>query len=744
MDIIVKSDEFQSLVSVYNSNFDLIASESGNYTENGYTRITFTAASSGYFHIYVSYSGVFEGVGFYKLSLNDVDETHPAYPGSGAVFNNSAGNAPVSVSSTTNSGSSVFADNHEFGLKIISNGNITIASTSATGNDWTGLSLYNPGSTGVVNITDKSKTPSSSFSQNGRGGIYVSTLGSILMSGISADDNSWQGIFLNNCQYDGGLNVCLGKGIVTISKVSALTNGDSGLDIYTSGNVLLNEVEGSFNGSFGITINNKLGLGNVTLKTITASGNNNTGLNVLTNGLVNLSAITASDNFKTTGYLNIGGAVSDYYNDDVSADQWGFDAANGETYTIRLYASDDPAWDVNAFIGNLAITDNEGNPLSFDSVNGAGTNALVATWTAPEDGYFILYVSENSSNSGFYRLSIDNETFSDMAYYVVDGVYIEAAKNVSFMGKTANNINHNSQTGLSVETPGNISLLNVRTISNGTDGALLNNSAGTGLVNVNGIKDTIRGSFNMNGWSGLTIMTTGTINLNFITAMFNGSDGLSLNNTSALYPKAVTAKNLNLFNNGGNGMMAFSIGNVTLSNINAKGNGLIGVSVDSTSGSDLLKVTVSGENYFWNNGSAGLIIETHGTAVISGVDARYNDDYGLWVVADKGINFSNSYVSNSTLSGIYLESSNPIYVTGVSSFSNGEPIQKGAGLIVMTHNNAAVIIKSSAFMNNAGFGVLGYFYVDEPEPLLFLIDTVCIGNDTSGTGYPESGYFYFI
>ncbi len=591
---------------------------------------------------------------------------------------------------------------------------------------------------------DKSKVPSSSYSQNGWGGITVSTLGNILMSGITADDNGWQGIALNNCQYDGGLGACLGKGIVTINKVSAQNNGDSGLDIFTAGTVSLNEVDGSSNGSFGITINNRLGIGNVTLKSITASSNNNTGLNVVTNGLVNLNTITASDNFKTTGYLNIGGAVSDYYNTDVSADQWGFGASNGETYTIRLYASDNPSWDVNAFIGVLTLTDSEGNSLSFDSVTGAGTNALEATWTASESGYFILNVSENSGNNGYYRLSIDNETFSDMAYYTVDGVYIEAAKNVSFTGKIANNINHNSQTGLSVETPGNISLLYVTANSNGNGGALLNNSAGTGLVNVNGIKDTIRGSFNMNGWSGLTIMTTGTINLNFVTAMFNGSDGLSLNNTSALYPKAVTARNLNLFSNGGNGMIAFSIGNVTLSNINAKGNGMIGVSVDSTSGSDLLKVTVSGENYFWNSGSAGLAIETHGLALISGVDVRSNDDYGVWVIADKGITLSKSYVRDSTLSGIYLESSSPVFVTGVSSFNNGEPIYNGAGLIVMMHNNATATIKSSAFMNNVGYGVLGYFYVDDMGQKLIFIDTVCIGNDTDDDGDSESGYFYFI
>jgi hypothetical protein len=47
-------------------------------------------------------------------------------------------------------------------------------------------------------------------------------------------------------------------------------------------------------------------------------------------------------------------------------------------------------------------------------------------------------------------------------------------------------------------------------------------------------------------------------------------------------------------------------------------------------------------------------------------------------------------------------------------------------------------------MNNVGYGVLGYFYVDDLGPKLIMIDTVCIGNDTDNDGDPESGSIFFM
>ena len=156
--------------------------------------------------------------------------------------------------------------------------------------------------------------------------------------------------------------------------------------------------------------------GNINIKNVFAENNNDTGLMVLTNGAVTLNGITANNNFKTYGYLSVGDAVSEYYNADVSTDNWGFDTEAGVELTFRLYASD--ILDVNNFIGVLELYDESGNPVEFATVDGSGTGELVATWTPATSGYYYLLVSEASENNGYYRLSINNEDFYGYGLYL--------------------------------------------------------------------------------------------------------------------------------------------------------------------------------------------------------------------------------------------------------------------------------------------------------------------------------------
>jgi hypothetical protein len=729
IDIIVKVDDFQSVVTLYNSIYEVIASESGNYDDN-YTRITLTLTSSDWYSIWVQYSGEYDGTTIYTLMFNDPDQTHVIYPGSGAVLDNSAAKANVTVSTTSNNLSNTFDGNASYGLKIISNGNISITNPTASNNFRSGLSLENPSAKGIVTILDKNVGSGDILANNGWTGLTVSTLGNIVLNGLTVQDNSREGFFLENCIYDSALNVCRGKGTVTLSNLVSNRNG-SGMYVNSYGNISLTNVNGS-NNFVGFTLNNQQGVGNVTLKKVSSNNNNDTGINIYSNGQVTLSTITAKDNFKTHDSISDGGAVSDYYNADVSADQWGFDAETGVEYTFRLNASDDSNLDVNNFIGSLALYNSDGDVVSFDSVSGTGTNALTATWTAASSGYYYVEVTEAGSNSGFYRLSVNNENFDDMTYYYVDGLNIQTAKNVIFSGKDTNDLSHNSLTGLFLVTQGNISLLNVQANSNGTEGVKLDNSSGNGTVTVNGSNDTSRSTFNANGWQGLVINTNGTVSLNYVTAMGNGDKGIDVDNTSAATPKAVTAKNLNLYNNGTDGLSVLSQGNITLSNINAQGNGLNGVYANNDYGNTKVKVMVSGDNYFWNSGADGLHIETSGMAALSSIDARYNGLDGIYVEAPMGISLSKTYVKASGLDGIRLDSSGAVTLMDVSSFANGTSDDNDGVLIIM-RQAAKTTIKSSAFMGNEGHGIRIVYTVETyPQPVL--LNTVYTGNDTNNSG----------
>ena len=731
IDIIVEVDDFQSVVTLYNSVYEVIASESGNYNGN-YTRITLTLTESDWYRIEVSYSGDYDGMAIYTLMFNDPDRTRVTYPGSGAVLDNSAGKANVTVSTTSSNLSNTFDGNASYGLKIISNGNISLTNPNAANNSRSGVSLENPASKGNVTVLDKNAELSNVLANNGWTGLTVSTLGNIVLSGLTAQDNSREGYSLENCQYDYDLKACLGKGTVTLTNLASDLNG-YGMYVNSYGNITLTNVSGN-NNFHGFTLNNQQGAGNVTLKNVSSNNNNDTGINIFSNGQVTLSAIVANHNFKTKDNFGVGDAISDYYNADVSADQWGFDAETGEEYTIRLYASDNSNWDVNNFIGSLALFDGDGNAISFDSVDGDGTNALTATWTASDTGYYYVEVSEASGNSGFYRLSINNDLSDDssLTYYYVDGLSIQTVKNVIISGAAASDISHNSLSGLYVITQGNISLLNVTTNSNGTEGAVLENSSGNGTITVSGSNDNSRSSFNANGWQGLVINTNGTVSLNYVTAMSNGDKGIDVDNTSAATPKAVTAKNLNLYNNGADGLSVLSLGNITLNNINAQGNDLNGVYLNNTAGDARVKVSVSGDNYFWNSGADGLHIGTKGTAALSGIDTRNNGVDGIFVNALKGISLSKSYVKNSGQDGIYLESNGAMALKDVSSFTNGSG-SDGDGLRILAHQDVKVTIKSSAFMGNEGNGIY-VFYQTENQPQPALTNTVYTGNDTDGSG----------
>jgi hypothetical protein len=227
-------------------------------------------------------------------------------------------------------------------------------------------------------------------------------------------------------------------------------------------------------------------------------------------------------------------------------------------------------------------------------------------------------------------------------------------------------------------------------------------------------------------------MTSGTVSLNYITAIGNGDKGIDVDNTYAVLPKTVTAKNLNLYANNSNGLSVLSSGIITLGNINAQGNGLNGVYVNNDYGNTLINVLVSGDNYFWNSGADGLHIETSGKATLSGIDARYNGISGIYVTAPMGVSLSKAYIKASGQDGIYMMSGGAVTLTDVSSFANGMG-DDSSGLHISMLTEAKVTIKNSAFMGNEGHGIY-IAYMTENIPLPVLINTVYIGNDTDGNG----------
>ncbi len=188
---------------------------------------------------------------------------------------------------------------------------------------------------------------------------------------------------------------------------------------------------------------------------------------------------------------------------------------------------------------------------------------------------------------------------------------------------------------LDVGTTGNITINNTDVTGNTSSfgGANLDNDAGTGNVTVT------NSSFSGNSGAfayGLNVTTKGVITLKDVDASSNTVSGAWIDNTASATPKTVTLNGGNTFNsNGGNGLIVYSRGAVTLSNITAVGNQQNGVYVDncvfnfvsgvcSLIGTAGAGVTLKGVNTFLSNGYDGLRVWSGGAIAASNLNAMNN------------------------------------------------------------------------------------------------------------------------
>jgi len=773
--------------------------------------ITYELADGEYYEL-IFWNEVSGESGSYALSVGDDDFSNVLYVGSGAVLDNSSVKANVTIKDSKLNTYNSFDGNAGMGLRVLSTGNVMLTNVSASDNLRSGVSLNNSDATGSVTIQDKTSNPQSVFNNNGWEGLYVRTQGNITIYGVSAsgndssgmdldnciyDDglgvclgkgsikiggskslmnyfdnnalsgilafsknvitvanvqanqNGWEGLFLDNCLYQDGLGACIGSGAITLTTITADENGGTGVYALSNSHINLTDISAGSNGDFGIYVSDQFSgsTGNITLKSITADNNDNTGVSVWTNGMVKVSAVSASENFLRYGYLNSGDAVSEYYNGEVGADYWFFDAEAGVPLTFRLFASDNPDWDINNFLSRLALYDENDNPVAFGSLSGLGTAVLTATWTPSTSGTYYLEVSEYNENNGFYRLSINNSSFDPMQYIFVSGLGINAGKNVIFSGSADNNFVHNSLTGLGIRTPANITLTNIQSRQNGTEGAFLDNCLydegsglclGAGNISIAGAK---RNNFQGNGWEGLTILTNGTVNLSYVWALFNGSDGIRIGNDNAITQKAITLKSVDLIGNAAYGLNLTSAGNITVLNVKAQGNGDSGLDLDNMGNSG--KVTFSGSNFLLDNGGDGLMISTNGTVNLGGITAQGNgisgislDNWGAGLITLTNIN-----VKGSGWHGIDIfSSSGDVKLTNVCSYLNGIG-SDGDGLFVAIDPAHKLTISRSSFMGNEGNGIeLLYMGLGGLPPVI--TSTTYFGNDTDYDGGVTEANFY--
>jgi hypothetical protein len=179
----------------------------------------------------------------------------------------------------------------------------------------------------------------------------------------------------------------------------------------------------------------------------------------------------------------------------------------------------------------MLLYDSSGTLLSFNSISGNGSSSISASWTATTSGKYFVTVS--GTVDVFYQLSLNNASFSNMTKFETKGLDVVAGKNVTFSGTAASSFLGNQTYGLSIQTPGNITLLNVSAEENGLTGAYMDNSSGKGNVSVTGSSNDSRGKFYMNSRNGLEIFSKGSVTLNYLASINTAEMGYSSSNRRA-------------------------------------------------------------------------------------------------------------------------------------------------------------------------------------------------------------------
>jgi hypothetical protein len=448
--------------------------------------------------------------------------------GNGIYLSNTISTAKLGI---TLGGTNFMMNNGEDGAVLYSYGTITANNLNASGNDAYGAVLDNCDYDGVSNcLVTVAKTVKLTgvniFNDNGsttEGGLLISSLGAVTVSNLIASDNVGDGAYIIN-EYT-NFNGVNSSGTVTLTGYGIFqNNGGHGLEAHSYGNIVLTNIDASYNGVDGmyLTAFKAIGGSSITLNGVNSFYDNaEDGLDVTAFGVVTLNNVNASSN----------GDIGVHIDNT-------FDAL--KPYNVTLKGT-------NTFNNNGDEGPSENEGLVIQS-HGA---ILVSNLTA----------SGNSSNGAF----LDNCDWNG------SNCTANIPKAVTINGYSVTN-NNVSGDGLFIYATGAVTLNNVYAQGNGSQGAVVNSTADATKPQT----ITLKGSntFSNNIEDGLIVDTYGAITINNLVAFENGGIGAYLDNTGGVTPKNITLTGVNAFvGNYTNGLQFNASGSAIFSRIYADGNG---------------------------------------------------------------------------------------------------------------------------------------------------------------------------
>jgi hypothetical protein len=582
-----------------------------------------------------NYSSGIEIISLGAVTVSSVASTNNGFGaayGYGLYIDNSLGAGNVALTGTND-----LSGNYNSGLSVASAGAISISNLTANSNG------FPSGGYGAFldNMTAASAkvafTGTNTFNGNKTGGLRVLTHGAITSStALIAEDNQGMGIYLEN------LTASPAQPVTLSGKVTVNYNHSHGIFVTSLGAITLSNLTADGNGfpsgGYGAYLDNSTSsspLAGVTLLgTNQANVNYWTGLYILTDGAIKANNLTASSNGWTP--LNGSGAVLN----NTSAGAAGGVTLTGVNkfeynYNSGLRVDSKGAITLNS----VTASSNNQNQGAFLDNTYSGTSAPQNVTLTGTNNFSYNYRSSGLEIYSYGTVAISNLTASSNGNLSSGyGAYINnagatTAKNVTLSG--ANTFDSNKNSGLYINSLGSIAVSNLTAIYNQAGGAQLynNNGASTGSVTVSGF-----GTYTNNASTGLTIASFGKVTLNKVTASYNGFGGADIVNSGAASPQAVVITGVNAFNNngGGGGLYLESKGAITLSNLTANNNASNGALVTNNVGGAVGGITLTGVNTFLSNTLVGLYMQSTGNISVTKSTADGNGGSGVYANTTAG------------------------------------------------------------------------------------------------------------
>jgi hypothetical protein len=555
-----------------------------------------SSGGTGVYGLYVRSKGT---IGIKDLTLgNDYMTDNRTY---GAWLDNTDSTAAAGISlGLASSNTNEIYDFSSFGLHILSDGPVSVSDTQvyrASYGVWVDNQAGGSG-TGSVTLTRIYA------GDNDFDGVRIRTNGNTALTNVQSG--------VNGNTSGMGVDIMVGEtpahysGTVTLTNISANSNNDDEVRVYALRQVTIKNLDAydySFNG-IGAFISTDGGVsfldpggtdwnyiyqnddGNVVInalgdvilqKMLVDSSSAGSGVEVMTNGKVTVNSLQASSNAEYGFYVETDGVIS------VS----GLDIQSNTSIGAYLINTSGTTAGVTV-TGSTFYSNNGAEPYGGLVIRSNGAVLLNQITSTGNSGYG-AYITNNSASA---TITVNKSTFSEN---YSDGLYVIGRGNITINGITAhhNNSSHN--------------------------GVFLDNSAGTGTIAV--LSTLGANTFNENTFYGLRIASKGAVTINSVTANFNTTTGIKVDNHLAVVAGTGTVTVTNAVvqhNAGGNGLEVDSNGAVTLTSIQAVTNGVssnsAGIDLDTGGNYNALvqNSVVSGNG--WNGiradvGSATLTVK---------------------------------------------------------------------------------------------------------------------------------------